>query len=308
MSYQPRTVSTRRSIAAAGLAIALMPLSCGIALAAGDSPAITGNVDGLNDAAVKQVSTCSEGIDLRIVKQAHNPYSDPPQTGPFPPIQGSTFTVKKIKGIDLTKADGWKKASELTVSDVQKMEVEKTYTAVTDATGTAMFSHLPIGLYLVEETPAHLEGYTYEKTPAFVVALPTRNSEGTAWSCDVRLNPKAEVTPEPSTPLVPPTSPEEPQPPTSTELVPPTPENPENPDTPLTPPPGGDGGLTPPPGGEGGLTPPPGGEGGLIGGISGSLASTGANVRWAIGIGAGLVIAGAAVLILRRRRKDEAGD
>lgn len=135
---------------------------------------------------------------------------DGTQQNPAPsntPIAGVTFTIKQVNTIDLTTQAGWQNAGKLATDynaaaptstsgaesaiTADKYTLGSASTATTASDGTANFTGLPLGLYLVEETatPAGV-------TPAnpFLVTLPMTNPSSTsAWNYDVYVYPKNAV-------------------------------------------------------------------------------------------------------------------
>lgn len=111
------------------------------------------------------------------------------------PIGGIGFTVKLIDRteVDLATNAGWQKVAGLNgdVNQATALGFDATQPApdelFTDANGDAVFSNLPVGLYLVTETTSN--GYT----PAvpFIVTVPITDPENLDnWLYDVHLYPK----------------------------------------------------------------------------------------------------------------------
>lgn len=118
------------------------------------------------------------------------------------PLPGVEFQVRQVTGVDLSTNDGWADASDLSgVFDAVDPEGSITgagfalaagASLVTDASGQAAFTGLPVGLYLVEETsvPAGV-------TPSapFLVSVPlTDPDDRDTWLYDVHVYPKNAVT------------------------------------------------------------------------------------------------------------------
>lgn len=69
------------------------------------------------------------------------------------PVPGSTFTLSRIDGVDLTTPEGQQLASEL-MADVARasaMASQPITSQPTDSSGITQFSDLPVGLYLLRE-------------------------------------------------------------------------------------------------------------------------------------------------------------
>ncbi|MBN9188081.1 MAG: SpaH/EbpB family LPXTG-anchored major pilin [Microbacterium sp.] len=118
------------------------------------------------------------------------------------PLAGVTFQVQRVTDIDLSTNQGWTTASALsTAFDPANPAGSITgaghtlgagTSQVTSAAGTAAFTALPIGLYLVQET-----SYPAGVTPSapFLVSVPlTDPNNHDAWLYDVHVYPKNAVT------------------------------------------------------------------------------------------------------------------
>ncbi|MFJ2534611.1 SpaH/EbpB family LPXTG-anchored major pilin [Microbacterium maritypicum] len=118
------------------------------------------------------------------------------------PLAGVDFTLTQVTDIDLSTNAGWVAASQLSGSfDASDAEGSITAaghalgtgsTQTTSVAGTAAFTGLPVGLYLVEET-----GYPAGVTPAapFLVTVPlTDPNNQNTWLYDVHVYPKNAVT------------------------------------------------------------------------------------------------------------------
>lgn len=118
------------------------------------------------------------------------------------PLPGVEFRARQVAGIDLSTNGGWADASALSgafdAADPDGSITGEGYTLtagsslVTDGAGQAVFSGLPVGLYLVEETsvPAGV-------TPSapFLVSVPlTDPDDRDNWLYDVHVYPKNAVT------------------------------------------------------------------------------------------------------------------
>lgn len=114
---------------------------------------------------------------------------------PRPPLQGVTFAVCKVDGIDLTTDAGWVAAQGKTVAN-STCAAGTTQSLQTDANGIAVFSGLPIGLYKVVETAAPA-GVT--PSVSFLVSIPYPSKSGSGenqtstWLWDVYTYPKNDL-------------------------------------------------------------------------------------------------------------------
>ncbi|MCH1881988.1 SpaH/EbpB family LPXTG-anchored major pilin [Agrococcus sp. ARC_14] len=105
------------------------------------------------------------------------------------PLVGVEFTVERVTGIDLTTNAGWDAAAALTPATAGPLAAVDAIT--TDATGTAVFDELPLGVYLVTETAPGANQIAIETAPFLVtVPLPQNNT----WLYDVHVYPKNSLT------------------------------------------------------------------------------------------------------------------
>lgn len=142
---------------------------------------------------------------LTLQKAPHNPFDDPTE-GQTPPssLAGSVFTARLVNGVDLTTQAGWDTARSLDVAGARERGFGREFQATTDQDGIAKLEGLPVGLYLVEETPPDAENFP-ESAP-FLITIPTGSTDGTTWVYDVKLTVKDQpTTTPPDTPVVPPT-------------------------------------------------------------------------------------------------------
>lgn len=105
-------------------------------------------------------------------------------------LPGAGFTLYKVTNADLTSNAGLVAAAKLTPTTAVIGEaVGKEQ--VTDANGSATWSNLPVGVYLVKETTP-VEGY--QPAPDFLVFVPmtaaNKEQGGTSWQYDVVAYPK----------------------------------------------------------------------------------------------------------------------
>lgn len=123
-------------------------------------------------------------------------------TSGLTPMKDVEFTINKVDTIDLTTNEGWKSANGLSAS-FDPANAEDSITGAgftlgaakkqaTLADGTAAFTDLPLGLYLVTET-----GYATGVTPSapFLVTVPLTDPNSTSdWLYDVHVYPKNSIT------------------------------------------------------------------------------------------------------------------
>lgn len=115
------------------------------------------------------------------------------------PLAGATFQVQQVPGVDLTKNSGWL-AAEKIVGEFDPFSPETTVegatdalTQTTDSKGEAVFSPLPVGLYLVQQvgTPPLAENRQMTKSMPFLITVPMTNpSTVDAWVYDLHVYPK----------------------------------------------------------------------------------------------------------------------
>lgn len=111
------------------------------------------------------------------------------------PLAGATFTIQQVPGVDLTTNQGWTDAAALTVDQARSQVAGVTGTSLTtDAGGTADFTDLPLGLYLVTETQAPA-GHVASSAP-FLVTVPLTDPDNLdAWLYQVNVYPKNTLAP-----------------------------------------------------------------------------------------------------------------
>lgn len=174
--------STTSKIIAAMVVAAL--ISLGIPMTMGSAQTVIGVVD---SQAIADIDT-NRTVDLTIIKTPGNPYDD----GTAPTIAGVSFTIKRVQGIDLTTEAGWATAREISVPEAQQRGYTHEFTARTNAQGEASFTGLPIGLYLVSETPVPVAGRDTPVIVDFLITLPTGDSDGQSWNYNVFVKAKSE--------------------------------------------------------------------------------------------------------------------
>lgn len=291
----------KRATLSAVLAAALtlpMPLAMAVT--------VTGTID---QQAISAISG-SQTVDLTITKAKTNPYD---QVTPKPAggVEGFTFSIQRVDGIDLTTERGWEEARRISIDQARNRLTGPVRSAVTDSTGSVTFNGLGVGLYLVTEKPPADDNYTWSWGPPFLLTLPTGNAEGTQWDYDVEVIAKSVPDGVPDdygstpTPEVPPQTPPRDIPPGDT----PPGDTPPGETPPRNTPPGDT-----PPGATPTTTPSapvPGSPGsGEDGGTPSwrdrelpSLANTGASILGVVALGALLVALGG--FLVRRRQAEE---
>ncbi|OIR45899.1 SpaA isopeptide-forming pilin-related protein [Corynebacterium sp. NML130628] len=294
--------------------------ACGAAtmLAAGaltpavaDVRPISGNDANLNPASIDK----SKPIQLLLKKQGTNPYDQVPAGQKPPAIAGAKFTLSKVRGIDITSEQGRNVAKKTTLDDARSRGLDVIETKATNQRGEVMFDNLTPGLYLVEESAPDTK-YEYHLSSPKLLILPLPDERGIRYEYEnvlVMKWDKSYGTPPPWEPSEPPsTTPTKPGKTVTTTKT--TTSTPPRVSTTIrttytTTPPGGTPTTvtttvpstivtTKPNGVVTTVTHPravPEGE-------RGSLASTGANVLWAAGLGGLLIVLG---LFLARRSKNE---
>ena len=227
---------------------------------------------------------------LNIKKLPRNPHDDPiPGEKPYGGVEGLTFRLSKVQGVDVTTNEGREAAKKYTVQRARHEGFSDTREAKTNVNGVAVFGNLGPGLYLIEEF-APDEDHEWRLSRPQLVILPLGDVMGENFSYDNVLVTKPDPGETPST-TPPGTPPEEPGTP------PGTPEKPGDPGTPPSKPgePGGpEGPDAPDSNGErpdGGDTERP---------RDGALAVTGANVIWVLLAGVALIVLG--IVLMRRRQ------
>ncbi len=108
------------------------------------------------------------------------------------PLAGVTFKVQQITDIDLNTSQGWSTVQTLTAQQAAGRQLATGTSVVTNANGEAVFSGLPIGAYLVQETAA--PNTVTDRTAPFLVTVPTATGKAGApsntWVYDVHVYPK----------------------------------------------------------------------------------------------------------------------
>ncbi|MCS4531598.1 LPXTG cell wall anchor domain-containing protein [Corynebacterium sp. ES2730-CONJ] len=181
---------------------------------------------------------------------------------------GYTVTLTKLDTDPINTTQGYTKAARLSVTQAKRLGQGDSYSEVTNAQGTVVFSGLKPGVYLFKATPPAGDG---RKTQEDVIVIPIIDKQG-EWSYNLALAAKFEVPPTPT-----PTPP--PSPPVTITPPPPVTNTPPPPST-----------TTPP-------APP-------VKGMK-SLPMTGAGVIGLVGLAGLLILAGFWVLAVNRRRNSQ---
>lgn len=294
--------------------------ACGAAtmLAAGaltpavaDVRPISGNDANLNPASIDK----SKPIQLLLKKQGTNPYDQVPAGQKPPAIAGAKFTLSKVRGIDITSEQGRNVAKKTTLDDARSRGLDVIETKATNQRGEVLFDNLTPGLYLVEESAPDTK-YEYHLSSPKLLILPLPDERGIRYEYEnvlVMKWDKSYGTPPPWEPSEPPsTTPTKPGNTVTTTKT--TTSTPPRVSTTIrttyttTPPNGTPTTVTTTVPSTIVTTKP----NGVVTTVThpravpekerGSLASTGANVLWAAGLGGLLIVLG---LFLARRSKNE---
>ncbi|WKS29673.1 MULTISPECIES: hypothetical protein [Corynebacterium] len=275
----------KNSLSTMGLAVAFAAgVMFSAPLADADQRVISGNDKNLS----AENMEIERSQTLNIKKLPRNPHDDPiPGAKPYGGIEGLTFRLSLVDGVDATSAAGREAAKQYTVQRARHEGFSESREAKTNADGVADFRDLGPGLYLIEEFAPDDEHDWRLSRPQLVI-LPLGDVMGENYSYDNVLVTKPDPGTPPTTP--PGTPPEEPGTPPS------TPEKPGDPGTPPSAP--GEPGAPEVPD-----TPDSNGERSDSGDTErprdGALAVTGANVLWAFLAGVGLIVFG---FVLMRKK------
>ena len=242
-------------------------LTCGMGVPDAAAKVVSGND---RDIPAASVDT-SRPLSLVVKKVATNPFDDVPAGQKPPAVAGATFTLSRVGGIDVTTDDGRARAKDMTLDRARATGLTLVATARTDEAGEAVFDDLAPGLYLLEESVPDSDHEYHVSRPQLII-LPLGGVDGTEFTYDnvvvTKWDGDGGETPTPSPSTSTQRTPEE------TTTVPA--DSSEEPAT---------------------TTQPPATQGNR-----GVLASTGANVMWAAGLGALLILVGA---VLARRSKND---
>lgn len=107
------------------------------------------------------------------------------------PVEALTNIKPDIKITSDTKYDEIEGTVEKALAKDADPKLTAFATATTGANGTkgqAVFSGMPVGVYLIVETDAPSQ--IVNKTANFLVSIPMANADGTGWNYDIVANPK----------------------------------------------------------------------------------------------------------------------
>ena len=300
---------TSKFVAALGAASIL---ACGVFGPTADAKVISGND---RDIPAASVDT-TQPISLVVKKAATNPYDDVPAGQKPPAIAGATFKLSLVDGIDVTTDAGRAAAKQLSLGDAKAKGLTRISTSRTDKSGAASFDDLKPGLYLLEEEAPN-DGHEYHVSSPQLIILPLGDVRGTEFKyenvvvtkwdgSDGGEPPTSTPTPSPSTSTTERTTEKTTEKTTETSTERTTEFTPVESTITSTMPNGSTTVITTrpstyvttqPDGSVTTVTQPS--DGGRRGG---DLASTGANVLWAAGLGGLLILVG---FLLARRSKNE---
>lgn len=107
------------------------------------------------------------------------------------PVEALTNIKPDIQITSETKYDDIKDTVDAALADGANPKLTAFATATTganDVKGQAVFSEMPVGVYLIVETGAPSQ--IVNKTANFLVSIPMANADGTGWNYDIVANPK----------------------------------------------------------------------------------------------------------------------
>ena len=268
-------MKTRVLAASAAMTVMLCAVPGGIADA--QTRPITGNDQSLSGSQINP----DQRLSLEVHKKDFPPFDDPaPGSLPQGELSGITFVLHLAPEFDVTTDEGRKEASRARTQEewdaIDRHEVAR---ATTNGDRVATFTDLKPGLYLLEELRPDMDHNYLTSSPQWMV-LPVADVTGKAFHHEnlvvVKPAPCPTTPPTPTTkttPVPPPITSTPPEPSPSTSGTPTPAPGPEDPDQ---------------------DPPKPGGSS-----SSNGLASTGANVLFAII--AGLCLIGLGLFISRRK-------
>lgn len=106
----------------------------------------------------------------------------------LPQYEESGVAVNRLEESD---AIDWRTQAQQLAQWVQTNNLSADAQKSTNKNGTAEFSQLSTGLYLVIGSNTKVSGTQYHSAP-FLVSIPEQTSDGTAWTYEVTANPKSE--------------------------------------------------------------------------------------------------------------------
>lgn len=281
-------------------------LATGAFMPAADARVVSGNDKNI---AADSVDT-NRAISLLVKKTATNPYDDVPAGAKPPAIEGATFVLSRVNDIDVTTEEGREGAKNLTMEKARERGLGVVDKKTTDASGAVQFTGLRAGLYLLEEQAPDDDREYHVSSPQLII-LPLGDVKGerftyenvvvTKWDDDGGLTPTTTPTPTPGTSTPATTEPTTKTTPTTRKTTPPgstvtTVTTPVKTTLTTTRPDGSTTVVTTRTSSVTTVTKPADNTRG------GDLASTGANVLWAAGLGGLLILIG---FVLARRSKNE---
>lgn len=136
-----------------------------------------------------------DGVTFTAYKVANIVQSTDASTGTtdvkMQPVEALTSIKPDIQITSETKYDDIKDTVDAALADGADPKLLAFATATTGANGTkgqAVFSEMPVGVYLIVETGAPSQ--IVNKTANFLVSIPMANTDGTGWNYDIVANPK----------------------------------------------------------------------------------------------------------------------
>ena len=107
------------------------------------------------------------------------------------PVEALTKIKPDIKITSETKYENIKNTVDAALAETANPKLTAFASATTGENGTkgqAVFSEMPVGVYLIVETDAPSQ--IVNKTANFLVSIPMANADGTGWNYDIVANPK----------------------------------------------------------------------------------------------------------------------
>ena len=136
-----------------------------------------------------------DGVTFTAYKVANIVQSTDASTGTtdvkMQPVEALTSIKRDIQITSETKYDDIKDTVDAALADGATPKLTAFATATTganDVKGQAVFSGMPVGVYLIVETGAPSQ--IVNKTANFLVSIPMANADGTGWNYDIVANPK----------------------------------------------------------------------------------------------------------------------
>ena len=96
-----------------------------------------------------------------------------------------------VNQLEESNAIDWRTQAQQLAQWVRTNNLSANVQKSTNKNGTAVFSQLDTGLYLVIGSDTKMSGTQYHSAP-FLVSIPEQTSDGTAWTYAVTANPKSE--------------------------------------------------------------------------------------------------------------------